>query len=65
MGLCKLAFLNDDDKQSLTLLLQDGEEDDIDPDDDEPRADVEGRVEKYIGVKVKVCISFNFIFCSL
>lgn len=38
----------------VMMKKKDGEEDDIDPDDDEPRADVEGRVEKYIGVKVKV-----------
>lgn len=38
----------------VMMKKKDGEEDDNDPDDDEPRADAEGRVEKYIGVKVKV-----------
>uniref|UniRef100_M1A5I1 Structural maintenance of chromosome n=1 Tax=Solanum tuberosum TaxID=4113 RepID=M1A5I1_SOLTU len=36
----------------VMMKKKDGEEDDNDPDDDEPRADAEGRVEKYIGVKV-------------
>ncbi|KAK4719742.1 hypothetical protein R3W88_018080 [Solanum pinnatisectum] len=38
----------------VMMKKKDGEEDDNDPDDDEPRGDAEGRVEKYIGVKVKV-----------
>ena len=39
------------------LCSQDGDHGDDDDDDDEPReAGVEGRVEKYIGVKVKACI---------
>ncbi|WMV35677.1 hypothetical protein MTR67_029062 [Solanum verrucosum] len=37
----------------VMMKKKNGEEDDNDPDDDEPRADAEGRVEKYIGVKVK------------
>lgn len=39
----------------VMMKKKDGDEGDNDLDDDEPRpADVEGRVEKYIGVKVKV-----------
>lgn len=38
--------------------MKDGEAGDDDRDEDGPREpDPEGRVEKYIGVKVKVCIS--------
>jgi hypothetical protein len=38
----------------------DGDRGDGDYDDDGPReADLEGRVEKYIGVKVKVCVYFS------
>lgn len=41
----------------MGLYSQDGDHGDDDNDDDEPReADMEGRVEKYIGVKVKACI---------
>lgn len=40
-------------------ILQDGDQGDDDYDDDGPsEADLEGRVEKYIGVKVKACICF-------
>ncbi|KAM7522838.1 hypothetical protein LguiA_012740 [Lonicera macranthoides] len=39
----------------VMMKKKDGDQDDDDIDDDEPRApDMEGRVEKYIGVKVKV-----------
>ena len=39
---------------------------DDDHDDDGPReADLEGRVEKYIGVKVKVCIFMQYHLFSL
>ena len=42
---------------SFGSFLQDGDQGDDDLDDDGPReADLEGRVEKYIGVKVKACI---------
>lgn len=42
---------------------QEGKEDDDDQDEDEPRASVvEGRVEKYIGVKVKACIIVNNVY---
>lgn len=38
------------------ICLQDGDQGDDDQDEDAPRAaDMEGRVEKYIGVKVKAC----------
>ncbi|OIT34388.1 structural maintenance of chromosomes protein 3, partial [Nicotiana attenuata] len=36
----------------VMIKKKDGEDDDNDPDDDAPRADMEGRVEKYIGVKL-------------
>lgn len=43
----------------LCFNLQDGDQADDDQDEDGPReADLEGRVEKYIGVKVKAC---NFL----
>lgn len=39
------------------LLKQNGDPADNDYDEDElPVADREGRIEKYVGVKVKVCI---------
>lgn len=53
---CALCWL-------LVVGLQDGDEGDNDLDDDEPRtADVEGRVEKYIGVKVKACSTVNDVY---
>ena len=40
----------------LVSFLQDGDHGDDDQDEDAPHAaDMEGRVEKYIGVKVKAC----------
>lgn len=45
--------------KKIGLYLQDGDHGDDDDDEDGPReADLEGRVEKYIGVKVKACIIF-------
>lgn len=42
---------------SNLMILQDGDNGDDDQDEDGPReADTEGRVEKYIGVKVKASI---------
>jgi hypothetical protein len=46
----------------LTSMVSwhEGDRGDDDYDDDGPReADLEGRVEKYIGVKVKVCVYFS------
>ena len=41
----------------LVVLRQDGDQGEDDMDDDGPgEADLEGRVEKYIGVKAKACI---------
>lgn len=47
---------------SFGIFLQDGDQGDDDQDEDAPRvADMEGRVEKYIGVKVKACSPFRKI----
>ncbi|CAN1750717.1 Structural maintenance of chromosomes protein 3 [Linum perenne] len=46
----------------VMMKKKDGDQGDDDNEDDEPRqADVEGRVEKYIGVKVKVGVSNLFV----
>lgn len=46
---------------SLLFLLKDGDLGDDDHGEDGPREpDPEGRVEKYIGVKVKVRVPFTF-----
>jgi hypothetical protein len=50
---------------AFVISWQDGDHGDDDYDDDGPReADLEGRVEKYIGVKVKVCVC-SFIYTCL
>ncbi|CAN1247681.1 Structural maintenance of chromosomes protein 3, partial [Linum perenne] len=49
----------------VMMKKKDGDQGDDDNEDDEPRqADVEGRVEKYIGVKVKVGVSNLFVVVS-
>lgn len=51
---------------NCNFFPQDGDHAADDEDDDEPReADPEGRVEKYIGVKVKVCIFMQYHLFSL
>lgn len=51
---------------SLLFLLKDGDLGDDDHGEDGPREpDPEGRVEKYIGVKVKVWVPFTFILTEL
>lgn len=44
------------------IYLQDSDDIDNDQDDDDPHpADAEGRIEKYIGVKVKACYYFLWL----
>lgn len=49
-------------KWLLVLYSQDGDHGDDDDEDGPREADLEGRVEKYIGVKVKVCIFWTVAF---
>lgn len=44
------------DFMAIGLYSQDGDHGDDDDEDGPREADMEGRVEKYIGVKVKACI---------
>ncbi|CAI0541502.1 unnamed protein product, partial [Linum tenue] len=49
----------------VMMKKKDGDQEDDDDEDDGPRAaDLEGRVEKYIGVKVKVCIANLYLLCK-